>query len=109
MKSVITTAEVYGTSGEIGCLAYCCGTRFLIEGDFAMNVQMELENHMNEAKVTGFGRVLVSPCFREGKTYAIQASGLGSLEPNTLVMGWPDKWREQGKKHCAKVRHDSIS
>ncbi|CAK9238252.1 unnamed protein product [Sphagnum troendelagicum] len=64
--------------------------------------RMELENHMNEAKVTGFGRVLVSPCFREGKTYAIQASGLGSLEPNTLVMGWPNKWREQGKKHCAE-------
>jgi hypothetical protein len=24
-------------------------------------------------------------------------------------MGWPNKWREQGEKHCAEVRHDSIS
>lgn len=39
-------------------------------------VQVELENCMAAAKVTGFGRVLISPTYREGKTYAIQSSGL---------------------------------
>jgi hypothetical protein len=67
-------------------------------------VQIELENCMSTAKVTGFAKVLVAPTFRVGKTYAIQSSGLGSLEPNTLVMGWPSKWREEGHENSAEVR-----
>jgi len=58
---------------------------------------------MSTAKVTGFAKVLVAPTFRVGKTYAIQSSGLGSLEPNTLVMGWPSKWREEGHENSAEV------
>lgn len=58
---------------------------------------------MNEAKVIGFGRVLVAPTYREGKTYAIQSSGLGSLEPNTLVLGWPTKWLDERHEDSAQV------
>jgi potassium/chloride transporter 4/5/6 len=47
---------------------------------------------MKKGKVTGFARTLVAPSYREGKTYALQASGLGALEPNTLLMGWPHRW-----------------
>lgn len=53
---------------------------------------------MVDANVTGFAKVMVAPTYREGKTYAIQSSGLGSLEPNTLVLGWPMKWRND-KNH----------
>lgn len=58
---------------------------------------------MAEAKVTGFGRVLIAQSYRAGKTYAIQSSGLGSLEPNTLVLGWPTKWRDEGHDDNAEV------
>lgn len=58
---------------------------------------------MAEAKVIGFGRVLRANSYREGKTYAIQSSGLGSLEPNTVVIGWPTKWREEGHEDNAEV------
>ena len=54
--------------------------------------------------MTGFGRVLIANSYRQGKTYAIQSSGLGSLEPNTLVLGWPTKWREEGHDDNAEVR-----
>lgn len=67
-------------------------------------LQVELDNRMNASKVTGFGRVLIAPTYREGKTYAIQSSGLGSLEPNTLVQGWPTKWREPGHEDTAEVK-----
>lgn len=63
---------------------------------------------MAEAKVTGFGRVLIANSYREGKTYAIQSSGLGSLEPNTLVLGWPTKWREEGHYDDAEVKLSNI-
>jgi len=60
---------------------------------------------MRETKVTGFGRVLIAKSYREGKTYAIQSSGLGSLEPNTLVLGWPTKWRDEGHDDSVEVNH----
>lgn len=69
----------------------------------AAGEKIELENRMAEAKVIGFGRVLIAPSYREGKTYAIQSSGLGSLEPNTVVLGWPTKWRVPGHEDNAEV------
>jgi len=63
---------------------------------------------MSEAKVTGFGRVLCANSYREGKSYAIQSSGLGSLEPNTVFLGWPTKWREEGHEDNAEVATDAI-
>lgn len=63
---------------------------------------------MAEAKVTGFGRVLIANSYREGKNYAIQCSGLGSLEPNTVVLGWPTKWREQGHDDDAQVKLQNV-
>lgn len=75
----------------------------------SMLVQVELENCMAAAKVTGFGRVLISPTYREGKTYAIQSSGLGSLEPNTLVLGWPTKWQDVGHQDSAEVQFNGYT
>ena len=72
-------------------------------------VQVELENCMAAANVTGFGRVLISPTYREGKTYAIQSSGLGSLEPNTLVLGWPTKWQDVGHQDSAEVQFNGYT
>ena len=66
-------------------------------------LQIDLENRMSEAKVIGFGRVLCANSYREGKSYAIQSSGLGSLEPNTVVLGWPTKWAEEGHADNAEV------
>ncbi|BBN10036.1 protein MpCCC2 [Marchantia polymorpha subsp. ruderalis] len=65
--------------------------------------RLELENCMQAANVTGFTRVLVAPSYKEGKTYAIQSSGLGGLEPNTLVLGWPNNWREDEHYHNSEV------
>ncbi|KAL3688956.1 hypothetical protein R1sor_015265 [Riccia sorocarpa] len=65
--------------------------------------RLELENSMQAASVTGFARVLVAPSYRVGKTYAIQSSGLGGLEPNTVVLGWPSNWREDENSNSSQV------
>ncbi|EFJ12492.1 hypothetical protein SELMODRAFT_425250 [Selaginella moellendorffii] len=69
---------------------------------------VELENCMQAAQVTGFSRVFVAPSYREGKTYAIQSSGLGSLEPNTLLLGWPKNWRNGEEKNSAEVLLETL-
>jgi amino acid transporter len=75
----------------------------------AAGEKIELENRMAEAKVTGFGRVLCANSYREGKSYAIQSSGLGSLEPNTVVLGWPTKWRDEGHQDNAEVLLETLT
>lgn len=58
---------------------------------------------MEHEKVAGFARALVASSYRQGKTCAIQTGGLGSLEPNTLLLGWPDKWQETGHRDSGEV------
>ncbi|KAL2631043.1 hypothetical protein R1flu_015729 [Riccia fluitans] len=71
--------------------------------------RLELENCMQAASVTGFARVLVAPSYKEGKSYAIQSSGLGGLEPNTVVLGWPNNWREEEHYHSSEVMLEILS
>lgn len=71
--------------------------------------KIKLDNQMAEAKVTGFGRILIAQSYRAGKTYAVQSSGLGSLEPNTLVLGWPTKWREEGHGDNAEILLETLT
>ncbi|KAG0586431.1 hypothetical protein KC19_2G090200 [Ceratodon purpureus] len=92
-----------------------CVVTVILEGKLeemtaqAAGEKVELENRMAEAKVTGFGRVLIANSYREGKTYAIQSSGLGSLEPNTLVLGWPTKWREDSHHADAEILLETLT
>jgi hypothetical protein len=60
---------------------------------------------MEHEKVAGFARALVAPSYRLGKTCAIQTGGLGSLEPNTLLLGWPHKWQETGHRDSGEVSY----
>lgn len=70
---------------------------------FGLTSQLELENAMQKLNVQGFVRVLVASNYREGKSFAIQSSGLGALEPNTLLLGWPNEWHQEGHYHNAEV------
>ena len=53
-----------------------------------------LKQTMEEHKVKGFQQVIVSPNIKEGIASLIQASGLGGLRHNTVMMGWPYGWRQ---------------
>ncbi|KAI1281976.1 Solute carrier family 12 member 6 [Halotydeus destructor] len=59
-----------------------------------------LRKLMNQERVKGFPDVLVSPSLSDGLCYFSQVSGLGGMKPNTVVMGWPKRWRatDSGEK-----------
>ncbi|KAJ7563353.1 hypothetical protein O6H91_03G106500 [Diphasiastrum complanatum] len=65
--------------------------------------KVKLENSMQAAGLTGFARVLVAQSYRQAKSYIIQSSGIGSLEPNTVLLGWPKKWRHDKHKDRAPI------
>ncbi|XP_031562034.1 solute carrier family 12 member 6-like [Actinia tenebrosa] len=75
----------------------------VLEGSFtyeqrAKDVQSAkeiLRQNMNDEKVKGFMKVITAEDVKEGISYLIQASGLGALEPNTVLLAWPENWRER--------------
>ncbi|VVC39546.1 Hypothetical protein CINCED_3A020893 [Cinara cedri] len=73
----------------------------VIEGDYIKktghDVQMtkkELVRLMDEEKVKGFADVLVAKDTSEGLSHLIQIAGLGGLKPNTVILGWPNSWKQ---------------
>lgn len=49
---------------------------------------------MDKERVKGFVQCIVAQKPREGISHMIQSSGLGGMKPNTVVMGWPQGWRQ---------------
>lgn len=72
----------------------------IIEGDFkqasglASKAKATLQDAMLEEKVKGFADVLVAPSLMDGLSYQIQSAGLGGLKHNTVIVGWPEHWRQ---------------
>ncbi|KAL0970103.1 hypothetical protein UPYG_G00237170 [Umbra pygmaea] len=49
---------------------------------------------LNRRKVRSFYTPFSGDCLREGAKHLLQASGLGKLKPNILVMGFKNNWKE---------------
>lgn len=45
-------------------------------------------------RIKGFCEVLVSKDFVDGMSSLIQTSGLGGLKHNTVLLNWPNSWKE---------------
>lgn len=50
---------------------------------------------METEKVKGFCQVVISSNIRDGISHLIQSSGLGGLQHNTVLVGWPRNWRQK--------------
>uniref|UniRef100_A0A669C7G4 Solute carrier family 12 member 10, tandem duplicate 1 n=1 Tax=Oreochromis niloticus TaxID=8128 RepID=A0A669C7G4_ORENI len=69
----------------------------MICGDIIMhscNATDQLVKWMNKRKVRSFYTPFTAESLRVGARYLMQASGLGKLKPNTLVLGFKSNWRE---------------
>eukprot|EP00898_Chlorokybus_atmophyticus_P002006 jgi/Chlat1/2806/Chrsp187S02918 len=90
-----TASELLGFVYQLKKGRGLCVIASIMEGslvelsDEAHAMQVDLNKEMVDAGVKGFASVVVSPSFRTGKSYAIQCTGLGALNPNTVLMGWP--------------------
>lgn len=49
---------------------------------------------METEKVKGFCQVVVSSNIRDATSHLVQASGLGGLQHNTLLVSWPRNWKQ---------------
>ncbi|KAI7814336.1 solute carrier family 12 member 10, tandem duplicate 3 [Triplophysa rosa] len=53
-----------------------------------------LVDWLNQRKLCAFYTSFTADSLKEGATNLMQASGLGKLKPNTLVLGYKTKWQE---------------
>ncbi|XP_074555013.1 solute carrier family 12 member 6 [Halichoeres trimaculatus] len=60
----------------------------------ALAAEQTLKLLMEKEKVKGFCQCIVAQKPRDGISHMIQSSGLGGMKPNTVVMGWPQAWRQ---------------
>lgn len=49
---------------------------------------------METEKVKGFCQVTVSSNLRDATSHLIQASGLGGLKHNSVLVSWPRNWKQ---------------
>eukprot|EP00795_Rhopilema_esculentum_P001803 gene1803-16290_t len=49
---------------------------------------------MKTEKVRGFCKVVAAKDLSEGYSFLIQNGGLGGLTPNTVIVAWPNDWKE---------------
>ncbi|XP_066482618.1 solute carrier family 12 member 5 [Tiliqua scincoides] len=73
----------------------------VLEGTFLDNhpqvqrAEESIRRQMEAEKVKGFCRVVTSSNVRDGVSYLIQSCGLGGLQHNTVLVGWPRNWRSK--------------
>ncbi|XP_013928587.1 PREDICTED: solute carrier family 12 member 5-like, partial [Thamnophis sirtalis] len=73
----------------------------VLDGTFLENhlqvqrAEESIQRLMEAEKVKGFCQVVTSCNVRDGMSHLIQSSGLGGLQHNTVLVGWPRSWRSK--------------
>ncbi|KAJ8366312.1 hypothetical protein AAFF_G00362780 [Aldrovandia affinis] len=81
----------------------------VISGNFlnsygeSLAAEQTLKQLMEQERVKGFCQCIVAQKAREGISHMIQASGLGGMRHNTVLMGWPHTWRQSEDTHTWKT------
>ncbi|XP_067930214.1 solute carrier family 12 member 4-like isoform X2 [Watersipora subatra] len=76
----------------------------VLEGKFEDKVgevaaaKQEIQRALKEHKVKGFTQVVVSNAYEDGMGHLVQTAGLGGLNHNTIMIGWPYGWRHDTEK-----------
>ncbi|CAJ0964301.1 unnamed protein product, partial [Ranitomeya imitator] len=73
----------------------------VLEGTYLENhpqsqrAEESIHRLMEAEKVKGFCQVVISSNIRDGISHLIQSSGLGGLQHNTVLVGWPRNWKQK--------------
>ncbi|XP_070583223.1 solute carrier family 12 member 6 isoform X2 [Erythrolamprus reginae] len=67
---------------------------FLESYSEALAAEQTIKHLMEAERVKGFCQIVVAAKVREGISHLIQSCGLGGMKHNTVVMGWPNAWRQ---------------
>ncbi|MDQ8182735.1 hypothetical protein [Pelagicoccus sp. SDUM812005] len=52
----------------------------------------QIDDRIREERMSAFSKVVVAKDFEQGVTSLLQGSGLGNLQPNTLMIEWGSGW-----------------
>ncbi|CAL7949518.1 unnamed protein product [Xylocopa violacea] len=80
-----------------------------IAGDYIQNTgktlaaKVNLRKTITEEKVKGFVDVLVARDVVDGLSSLVQTTGLGGMKPNTVILGWPHRWKESQEGRTWRV------
>ncbi|XP_076762530.1 solute carrier family 12 member kcc isoform X8 [Xylocopa sonorina] len=80
-----------------------------IAGDYIQNTgktlaaKVNLRKTITEEKVKGFVDVLVAKDVVDGLSSLVQTTGLGGMKPNTVILGWPHRWKESQEGRTWRV------
>ncbi|XP_076131738.1 solute carrier family 12 member 5-like isoform X1 [Alosa pseudoharengus] len=68
----------------------------------AQKAEQSLKKLMESERLKGFYQVVISSNLRDATSHLIQASGLGGLRHNTVLVSWPRNWKQAEEHHRMK-------
>ncbi|XP_045663965.1 solute carrier family 12 member 7 isoform X3 [Ursus americanus] len=61
----------------------------------AQRAEENIRSLMGVEKTKGFCQLVVSSNLRDGMSHLIQSAGLGGMKHNTVLMAWPESWKQE--------------
>ncbi|XP_060778433.1 solute carrier family 12 member 7 isoform X2 [Neoarius graeffei] len=67
---------------------------YLTKETEAKQAEQNIKLAMTAEKTKGFCHVVVTSNMRDGISHLIQSAGLGGMKHNTVLMAWPNSWKQ---------------
>ncbi|KAM6157335.1 solute carrier family 12 member 7 [Erethizon dorsatum] len=86
----------------------------VLEGTFldkhaeAQRAEENIRALMGAEKTKGFCQLVVSSSLRDGTSHLIQSAGLGGMKHNTVLMAWPQAWKQADNPFSWKNFVDTV-
>ncbi|XP_069898216.1 solute carrier family 12 member 7 isoform X1 [Dipodomys merriami] len=74
----------------------------------AQRAEENIRSLMGAEKTKGFCQLVVSSNLRDGTSHLIQSAGLGGMKHNTVLMAWPESWKQADNPFSWKNFVDTV-
>uniref|UniRef100_A0A803TLE2 Solute carrier family 12 member 7 n=1 Tax=Anolis carolinensis TaxID=28377 RepID=A0A803TLE2_ANOCA len=74
----------------------------------AQTAEENIRSLMGVEKTKGFCQIVVSSSLRDGISHLIQSAGLGGMKHNTVLMAWPQSWKQTDNHFSWKNFVDTV-
>ncbi|XP_069348377.1 solute carrier family 12 member 7 isoform X1 [Eulemur rufifrons] len=74
----------------------------------AQRAEENIRSLMGVEKTKGFCQLVVSSNLRDGTSHLIQSAGLGAMKHNTVLMAWPESWKQEDNPFSWKNFVDTV-
>ncbi|XP_048371175.1 solute carrier family 12 member 7 isoform X3 [Sphaerodactylus townsendi] len=74
----------------------------------AQKAEENIRSLMGVERTKGFCQIVVSSTVRDGISHLIQSAGLGGMKHNTVLMAWPQSWKQADNPFSWKNFVDTV-